>query len=68
MRMKMKMDLMTELEQNDLMEQVNLMERGTDDSIMEAEESRRRQRKRNMWIGGFFATLFLMAIFFPMTI
>ena len=67
---------MTTQEQNDFLnnEQDNLierslersLERGIDDSEMGAEEIRRRQIKRNMLIGGFFLTIFVMAIVFPM--
>ena len=70
---------MTTQEQNDFLnsdtnEQVNLiqrslersLERGIDDSEMGAEEIRRRQIKRNMLIGGFFLTIFVLAIVLPM--
>ena len=67
---------MTTQEQNDFLnnEQDNLierslersLERGIDDSEMGAEEIRRRQIKRNMLIGGFFLTIFVLAIVLPM--
>ena len=70
---------MTTQEQNDFLnsdtnEQVNLierslernLERGIDDSEMCTEEIRRRQIKRNILIGGFFLTIFVLAIVLPM--
>ena len=70
---------MTTQEQNDFLnsepnEQVNLikrslersLERGIDDSEMGAEENRRCQIKRNILIGGFFLTIFVLAIVLPM--
>ena len=67
---------MTTQEQNNFLnsdtnEQVNLIERRleigiVDDSEMGAEEIRRRQIKRNILIGGFFLTIFVLAIVLPM--
>ena len=71
---------MTTQEQNNFLnsdtnEQVNLIERSlerrleigiVDDSEMGAEEIRLRQIKRNILIGGFFLTIFVLAIVLPM--